>query len=128
MIEIHVLALSGLLTCVQFVLMAVPANKQLGPEWTMGARDEPREITGLAGRLKRAFNNQLEGMLLYAVAAVSVTLLGASSPFTQTCAILYIGARVVYIPLYAFGVPLWRSVVWSVGFIATLAMLIAALV
>jgi uncharacterized MAPEG superfamily protein len=128
MTEIHILALSGLLTCVQFVAMAVPSNKQLGPEWTMGARDQPRELTGLAGRLKRAFNNQLEGLLLYAVAAVCVTQLGASSPFTQTCAMAYLAARVVYVPLYALGVPLWRSLVWTVGFGATALMLIAALV
>jgi uncharacterized MAPEG superfamily protein len=37
-------------------------------------------------------------------------------------------ARVIYIPLYAFGVPLWRSAIWGVGFFATILMLIAALV
>ncbi len=128
MTEIHILALSGLLTCVQFALMAVPANMQLGPKWTMGPRDEPRVMTGLAGRLHRAFNNQLEGLTLFAVAAVCVTLLDASTPFTRGAAAVYLAARVVYIPLYALGVPLWRSVVWSVGFGATACMLAAALV
>ncbi|MFT4792659.1 MAG: putative MAPEG superfamily protein [Paracoccaceae bacterium] len=127
MSEIHILALSGLLTCVQFALMAIPANQQLGPEWTMGARDVPREMTGVAGRLHRAFNNQLEGLLLFAVAAVCVTLLDASTPFTRGAAVVYIVARVVYIPLYALGVPLWRSLIWAAGFVATAAMLIAAL-
>ena len=128
MTEIHILALSGLLACVQFVLMAVPANRQLGPKWTMGPRDEPRVMTGLAGRLHRAFANQLEGLLLFGVAAVCVTLLDASTPLTRGAAVVYIAARVVYVPLYALGVPLWRSVVWSVGMFATVLMLIAALV
>ncbi|MFT6774800.1 MAG: putative MAPEG superfamily protein [Paracoccaceae bacterium] len=128
MTEITILALSGLLACAQLLLMAVPVNLQLGPKWTAGARDEPRPLTGVAGRLKRAYENQVEGLVLFAVAAICVTLLEASSPVTRGAAVAYLVARVIYIPLYAFGVPLWRSAIWGVGFFATILMLIAALV
>lgn len=128
MTEIHILALSGLLAIAQICIMAVPVNKQLGTKWTGGPRDDPRVISGVAGRLKRAADNQIEGLVLFAVAAICVTLLDASTPFTRGAATVYLIARVVYIPLYALGVPLWRSVVWAVGFFATAAMLIAALV
>jgi uncharacterized MAPEG superfamily protein len=41
-------------------------------------------------------------------------------------AIVYFGARVLYVPLYAFGVPVLRSLVWGVS-LAGLAMLLAAI-
>ena len=56
--ELTALALAGLLQVVQFVLMAVPANLQLGPHKTGGPRDVPLEVTGTAGRLKRAMDNR----------------------------------------------------------------------
>jgi uncharacterized MAPEG superfamily protein len=128
MTELHILALSGLLACAQLVAMVVPVNRQLGPDWTSGPRDQPRALSGVAGRMKRAYENQVEGLVLFAVAALCVTLLDASSPLTRGAAAVYLLARVIYIPLYAFGVPIWRSAIWGVGFFATILMLTTALV
>lgn len=125
-LEITVLALAGLLACAQLVLMAVPANLQLGSGYLAGPRDEPRTLQGVPARLQRAFHNMVEGLVLFAVAATAVTLSGASSGLTEGCAVAYLAARLAYVPLYAFGVPLWRSAVWAVGFFATVIMLGAA--
>lgn len=125
--ELTALALAGLWQAVQFVLMAVPANKQLGPDRTMGPRDEPLALAGVGARLKRAMDNHFEGLILFTLAVVVVTLSGASSWFTVACAWVYLAARVLYVPCYAYGLAPWRSVVWTVGFAATLAMIIAAL-
>ena len=46
---------------------------------------------------------------------------------SQTCAWVYLGARVLYVPAYASGVYLVRSLIWTVGFGATVVMLLAAL-
>ena len=40
----------------------------------------------------------------------------------------YLAARVAYIPTYYLGLRPWRSLIWAVGFFATLLMLLAALV
>ena len=125
--EITVLAWAGLLWVVQLVLYAIPANIQLGPDYTMSPRDEGRRLEGMAGRLQRAHQNLTEGLVIYTVAAVAVTLSGAATPFTTGCAWVFLAARVIYVPLYAFGLAPWRSLVWAVGFFATLAMLVAAL-
>lgn len=125
--EMAVLGWSALLAAVQLVLMAVPANLQLGPRYTGSARDEQRTLTGVAGRLERAFRNQLEGLVMYAPAVIVVTAADASGPFTEGCAIAYLAARIAYIPLYGFGVRWWRSAVWAIGFLATILMLLAAL-
>ena len=125
--EIVVLALGGLLLFVQFVLMAVPANLQLGPKNTMGPRDEPLELHGKAGRLHRALSNMHESLLFYGVAAVSVTLLGAASPLTAACAWIWLAARVLYAPAYAFGWTPGRSLIFAVGNGAALLMILVAL-
>ena len=126
--ELTTLALAGLLQVVQFVLMAVPANMQLGTDKTAGPRDGGLALHGMAGRLHRAMNNHFEGLILFTIAVVVVTLGEQSTAYTATCAWIYLGARVLYVPAYASGIPYLRSAIWAVGFFATVAMLAAALV
>lgn len=126
-VELKVLGYAALLQFVQFVLMAVPVNKQLGPRYTGGNRDEQKQPWGVAGRLKRALDNHFEGLILFTIAVVVVVLGEASTPATEAAAWTYLLARVAYVPAYASGVFLIRSLIWMVGFVATLVMLLAAL-
>lgn len=126
-VELKVLALAGLLQVIQYVLMAVPVNLQLGTKYTGGNRDEPRVATGMAGRMKRALDNHFEGLIMFTIAVVVVTLGGRSSALTEYCAWAYLAARVLYVPAYASGIPLLRSAIWSVSFIAIAIMLVVAL-
>ena len=126
-VEIKVLGFAALLQVAQFLLMAVLVNIQLGPAYTGGNRDEERRATGMAGRMKRALDNHFEGLLLFTIAVVVVVLGDASSPFTEKCAWVYLVGRVLYVPAYASGVFLVRSLIWSVSFAATIAMLWTAL-
>jgi uncharacterized MAPEG superfamily protein len=133
--ELTALALAGLLQVVQFALMSVPANLELGPGKTLGPRDPDRlgkplieQVSPRTGRLFRALNNHFEGLILFTLAVVVVTLSGQSSGFTAACAWTYLIARVLYVPAYAFGLVPWRSLIWMVGFGATTLMLLATLV
>lgn len=124
--EIQVLAYAALWQVFQFLLMAITVNLQLGPAYTAGSRDEERRPHGIAGRLTRAVNNHFEGLILFTIAVVVIELAGASSPLTRAAAWSYLGARILYVPAYASGVYLLRSLIWAVGFLATLAMLTSA--
>jgi uncharacterized MAPEG superfamily protein len=132
--ELSVLALAGLLQAVQFVLMAVPANLELGQGKTLSPRDPDRlgrplieQVSPVTGRLFRALNNHFEALILFAVAVVVIELSGKSTGFTAGCAWAYLAARILYVPAYALGWVPWRSVIWSVGFAASVLMLIAGL-
>lgn len=57
-----------------------------------------------------------------------VTLGNQSSTVTQYAAYIYLAARVLYVPAYAFGLRPWRSAIWAVGFFASLTMIVAALI
>lgn len=132
--ELTVLALAGLLQVVQFALMSIPANLELGTGKTASPRDPQRlgkpmmeQVSVGTGRLYRAFNNHFEALILFTLAVVVVTLSGQSTGFTAGCAWVYLAARVLYIPAYYLGWAPWRSLIFGVGFFATLFMILAAL-
>ena len=128
--ELTALALAGLLQAAQFVLFAVPANIELGTGYTSSARDRPpsKPMSPVTARLQRALNNHFEGLILFTLAVVVVTLGQQSTAVTQTAAWVYLAARILYVPAYALGLRPWRSVVWFIGFLATLTTIFAALI
>lgn len=128
--ELTVLALAGLVQGVQFAVFAIPANLELGTGYTSSPRDRPpsRQLSLTTARLQRALNNHFEGLILFTLAVVVVTLGQQSSPVTHAAAWTYLAARILYVPAYAFGWRPWRSAIWGVGFAATLTMIVAALI
>ena len=126
-VELKILGYAALLQFVQFVVMAVPVNVQLGVAYTGGNRDAQKQPTGIPGRLKRALDNHFEGLILFTIAVVIVVLGDAGNDLTEKCAWIYLWARILYVPAYAWGIFLVRSLIWGVGFIATAVMLFAAL-
>ncbi len=111
--------------------MAIPANLELGAAKTTNTRDAGGLETGLSprtGRLYRALDNHFESLILFTIAVVLVTLSGSAGTFTAICAWVYVAARVVYVPAYAFGWQPWRSLIWGIGFTAVCLMVVAALI
>ncbi|MBC7138818.1 MAG: MAPEG family protein [Defluviimonas sp.] len=127
--ELTALALAGLLQVVQYMLFALPANLELGTRYTSSPRDVPptRPLSPRTARLERALNNHFEALILFTLAVAVVTLGGQASGFTATCGWVYLAMRVLYVPAYALGWAPWRSAIWSIGFLATVAMILAAL-
>ncbi|MEI4234124.1 MAPEG family protein [Roseovarius sp. D22-M7] len=127
--ELTALTLAALLQALQFALFAIPANRELGPGYTMSARDRDpsRPLSDKAARLQRALNNHFEGLILFTIACVAITLADKSNALTAACAFTYLGARTLYVPAYYYGLNPWRSLIWAVGFLATLLMLLAAI-
>jgi uncharacterized MAPEG superfamily protein len=124
--ELTALTLAALLQVVQFVLLSVPANLELGPAKTASPRDRDRmggsleeQLSTKTARLLRALDNHFEGLILFGIACTVITVSGQSTGFTTACAWTYLGARALYVPAYYFGWAPWRSLIWFVGFAAT---------
>ena len=133
--ELSALTLAALLQVVQFGLMSIPANVELGPANTASPRDRARlggsledRLSVKTARLYRAMNNHFEGLILFGIACTVIAISGQSTDFTAACAYAYLGARVLYIPAYYYGWAPWRSLIWFVGFTATTLILLAALI
>ena len=129
-VELQVLLGAVLLAAVQLLLYAVPANREIDSAWLAGPRDTPMPggLSARTGRLQRAFQNHIEGLAMFAPAALAAAAAGVSTPVTQGAAVAYLAARIVYVPLYWAGTPWARSLVWAVGFFATVALALAALI
>ena len=126
--ELNVLALSILLQAVQFTAMSFMANRELGPKKTMSPRDGQdlaSQLSPKAGRLVRAMNNHFEAMILYTATVVVLVLADKTTGMTGWLAYTYLAARILYVPAYYFGWTPWRSLIWFVGFLATLAMVLS---
>jgi uncharacterized MAPEG superfamily protein len=52
-------------------------------------------------------------------------MVGRHNVLTESGAVLYFVARLIYLPLYAFGVPLVRSLDWNVAALGMALMLVA---
>ena len=133
--ELTVLALAAILQGVQFALMSITANMELGTAKTASPRDPDRlgkplmeQVSPRTGRIFRAFDNHFEALILFTIAVVVVSLGDQSSAVTRAAAWVYLAARVIYIPAYAFGWVPWRSLIFFVGFLATFTMILAALI
>lgn len=126
--ELHALIFACLLQVLQFTLYSVLANLQVGPGYALGPRDEKRELTGIAGRAQRALNNHFEGLILFAIATLVVAYTDKGTGLTATCGWIYLGARVLYVPAYLFGMSPWRSLIWFAGLGATTIMLLSTLI
>jgi uncharacterized MAPEG superfamily protein len=125
--ELTVLALAALLQFGQIGLAGAVMNRDVGVEWNASPRDDKVEFSPLTGRLRRAVDNHFEALPLFTIAVVAVTLSGKAGTLTAACAWAYLAARILYVPAYAFGWSPWRSIIFGVGALATIAMLLVAL-
>ena len=125
--ELTYLAVTLILALVQVFLPAGARTVEFGSKWNAGPRDQtPAAKTPLTGRLERAPANLYETLPLFIGAVLIAHVAGRDGVLTAWGTALYFWARVVYVPLYAFGVPYVRSLAWTVSF-AGLVMILAAL-
>lgn len=120
--EICILGWSVVLLIVQIMLQST-AGYGLGPDYLAGPRDEGRKPQSvMAGRLDRALRNYLETYAGFVALALALAVTGKTGGIGATGAIIWIAARVAFVPLYAFGIPWLRTLVWCAS-LAGLAMM-----
>lgn len=125
--EFIMLAFTLILAIVQIGWAGAARTAELGTKWNAGPRDGETPPPGkLAGRLIRAQANLFETLPLFAAAVIMAHIAGKDGQLTSVGAHLYFLGRLVYLPLYAFGIPYVRSLVWLVA-LAGLVIVIAAL-
>ncbi len=99
-------------------------KRQVGNAYTMGARDGGLQPNGIAGRLARAQSNFLETFPIFVAAVLMVHFLGRENGLSSTGALLYIAGRSAYLPLYALGIPIVRSLAWKVATLGLVLVMI----
>jgi uncharacterized MAPEG superfamily protein len=117
-VEIKILAFGALLLFVYIFTATRFKTQQYGRKWNVSARDqELPEPNPLAGRTMRAQANFLETFPIAIVALLGVVIAGRTNAMTALGGWIWLGARIVYLPLYAAGIPVIRTIVWTIGMI-----------
>ncbi|MBX9460965.1 MAG: MAPEG family protein [Brevundimonas sp.] len=126
--EFIMLAFTLILALVQIGAAGMARTAELGAKWNAGPRDAEVPPPGkLAGRLMRAQSNLFETLPIFAAAVIMAHIAGKDGVMlTLVGTHLYFFGRLIYLPLYAFGVPYVRSLVWLAA-AGGLAMVLVAL-
>ena len=123
-VELRILALGAVLLFIHIFVATRFKTAQYGRQWNVSARDDslpaPNPVTG---RLMRAQANFEETFPIAIVALLGVVVAGKTSQWTALGGWIWLGARLVYLPLYWAGVPVVRTIVWTISMVG-LAMTI----
>ena len=116
--EIRILAFGALLLLVHIFAAVHLKTRQYGAKWNMGPRDEAvAPLSPIAGRLARAQANFLETFPIAIIALLGVVIANRTSSSTALGGWIWLGARIAYLPLYAFGVPVIRTLAFAVSLV-----------
>ena len=125
--ELTYLVYAVILLIVHMLVQATLSDLSKGLPWALGAQDEPREQNAVAGRVERALRNYVYNFPAFIALALILAVTETNTAGTATGAALWFWARVAYIPAYASGIPLVRSIAWFAS-LGGLAMMILPLI
>lgn len=120
-VELWILLTASLLGIVHLSAASFTFKSQVGNKYTIGPRDENLQPSGVAGRLHRAQQNYLETFAIFVVFVLIVHLTNVYGSLSYWGSILYLVGRVLFLPLYAWGVPWLRTFSWN---LATLGLVL----
>lgn len=123
-IELRIAAFGAVLLFIHIFAAIRARTAQYGRTWNMSARDEALPPpNAMVGRLTRAQANFAETFPIAAVALIGVVVAGRTSEWTAIGGWIWLGARLVYLPLYAMGVPKWRTLIYLISMIGIFMVL-----
>jgi len=119
--ELWILLAASLLGLVHLSAASFAFKAQVGNRYTVGPRDEALQRLGIAGRLHRAQQNFLETFAIFAVCVLLVHLTNVYGSLSYWGSVLYLVGRVLFLPLYAWGIAWLRTFSWN---LATLGLVL----
>lgn len=124
--ELTYLVYAVILLIVHMLVQATLSDLSKGLPWALGSQDEPREQNAFAGRVERALRNYVYNLPAFIALALTLAVTELNTAGSATGAAIWFWARVAYVPAYASGLPLVRSIAWFAS-LAGLALMIIPL-
>jgi uncharacterized MAPEG superfamily protein len=85
--------------------------------------DKPQ--SAWAQRMMNAHDNAVENLVLFAPLVLIAHALNISNGVTVAACAVYFWARLVHLVVYTLGIPVLRTLAWTVGWLALLALVLA---
>ena len=112
-VELWALLGGAMLGLVHIAAASFSFKRQVGNSYTVGPRDDGLKPSGRAARFQRASDNFGETFTIFAVCVLLAHLTQATGLLSQLGVTLYLGGRLLYLPLYAAGIPWIRTFAWN---------------
>lgn len=78
-----------------------------------------------ANRMMFAHDNAVENLVIFAPLVLILNTIDYSSPWTVLACAVYFWARLAHALVYTFGIPVLRTLTWTVGFLAQAVLALA---
>ena len=125
--ELQILGLYGLVVIITILAQVLTAQAQVGLGMLVKPRDDMPTLLGIAGRMERAQLNSIVAMALCAPAILILAQKGLATSTTLLAAQVFLIARILYVVVYAMGLPWARTLLWLAGFLATAYLYLAGM-
>ena len=124
--ELFWLTLTVILTGVMWIPYVLNRAQVRG---LMGALANPSRTDApqseWANRMMFAHDNAVENLVIFAPLVLILNAIDYSSKWTVMACAVYFWARLAHLLVYTFGIPVLRTVTWTVGFLAQAALVFA---
>jgi uncharacterized MAPEG superfamily protein len=80
-----------------------------------------------AQRLQAAHYNSVENLVVFAALVLTLNVMHHSTASTVLACAVFFWARLAYVVVYTFGIPVVRTLAFAVGFAAQVVLVLAAL-
>ena len=114
--------LTGLLW-VPYILNRISVRGMMGTLGNPSRTDKPQ--AEWATRLMFAHDNAVENLVIFAPLVLILAELDYSTKWTVYATAVYFWARVAHLIVYMLGVPVFRTLAWTVGFFAQVVLVLA---
>jgi len=126
--ELYWLTLTALMTAlcwVPYVLNRMVATGLGGA--LAGDAPDAGKLAEWARRAIRAHGNAIENLAIFAPIVLTAHVLGISNSTTRTAVVVYFFARLAHYLVYVAGVPAARTLTFTAGWLAQIAIIVAIL-
>jgi len=120
--DLHYLALTALVTALMWLPYGLSQIVDQGLLVAVGNRDQAKPLAPWAERAKRAHENAVANLVVFACLVLLAHVGGVSSPAITTASILYFWMRIAHYVVYSMGVIFVRTLVWSVAWACQLTV------
>ena len=90
-------------------------------------RMQQARLSGFGARALGAHQNTIEAFPVFAAGVVLAIVFAADSGWVNALALVFLGARMIYLLCYLADLHLLRSLIWMLGFGASIGLMLLAL-
>jgi uncharacterized MAPEG superfamily protein len=94
-------------------------TKKLNFLYLFSSRDDVTKTSLFFNRAQRALNNLFQTLPIFIVLAILSIIKNIDISFLAT---LWLATRIIYIPIYVFGIDYVRTIVWAISLVCLIMM------